>query len=269
MSGWKVKRFWKEATVTSTPEGHAITLDGRPVKTPSKTPLVVPTEALARAIAAEWDAQQGLVKPNTMPFTRTANSALDKVATQFDAVVDMLAAYGRTDLLCYRATGPARLIARQDAGWNPLLDWAAATFDAPLHQVPGVMFIDQPQDSLARLHAAVAAQSPFQIAAFHDLVAISGSLVLALAVTRNHLSPDAAFELSRIDEHWQAELWGVDEEAALLESLKKDAFHQAARFHALCRGNNGLPTGLFSGLICPPARNGEIKGNAHSEGGFS
>ena len=234
MSGWKAKRFWKEAAVTPVDGGFTITLDGRAVKSPAKTLLVVPTEALARAIAAEWDAQTGLVKPDSMPYTRTANSALDKVSPQFDAVVQMLASYGETDLLCYRATGPQALIDRQIAVWNPLLDWAATTYDAPLHAVGGVMFIAQPAGSLVRLHAAVAGQSPFQIAAFHDLVAISGSLILALAVTRRRLSADEAFGLSRIDEHWQSELWGVDEDAAVLEALKKDAFRQAARFYAVC-----------------------------------
>ncbi len=234
MSGWKAKRFWTKAVVQQVDGGFAVTLDGRPVKTPAKTPLVVPTPGLAQEIAAEWDAQTGLVKPDTMPFTRMANSALDKVAPQTDAVVDMLAAYGETDLLCYRATDPPALVARQDAAWNPLLDWARATFDAPLRSVPGVMFIEQDTGALARLHAAVAAQTAFQIAAFHDLVAISGSLVLGLAVTRGRLDPGAAFDLSRIDEHWQSELWGVDEDAAVLEAMKKQAFGLAARFHALC-----------------------------------
>lgn len=234
MSGWKAKRFWTEAVVQQVDGGFAVTLDGRSVKTPAKTPLVVPTPGLAQEIAAEWDAQTGLVKPDTMPFTRMANSALDKVAPQTDAVVDMLAAYGETDLLCYRATDPPALVARQDAAWNPLLDWARATLDAPLRSVPGVMFIEQDAGALARLHAAVAAQTAFQIAAFHDLVAISGSLVLGLAVTRGRLDPDAAFDLSRIDEHWQSELWGVDEDAAVLEAMKKQAFGLAARFHALC-----------------------------------
>jgi chaperone required for assembly of F1-ATPase len=234
MSGWKAKRFWKEASVTKADGGFAITLDGRPVRTPAKLPLVMPTEALAAAIAAEWDAQTGLIKPDTMPFTRTANSAIDKVAPQFDAVVDNLAGYGGTDLLCYRATDPQPLIDRQNAAWNPLLDWAASTCAAPLLAVPGVMFIAQQARALQNLHAAVAAQSPFQIAAFHDMVAISGSLILGLAVTRNRLTPDDAFGLSRIDEHWQAELWGVDEDAAVLEALKKQAFVHATRFYALC-----------------------------------
>jgi len=234
VSGWKAKRFWKEAVVCPAEGGFAVMLDGRAVKTPAKTPLVVPTEGLARAIAAEWDAQTGLVRPATMPFTRTANSALDKVAPQFGAVVGMLADYGGTDLLCYRATDPAALIDRQNSGWNPLLDWAAATFDAPLRAVPGVMFIPQDAAALRNLHAAVASQSAFQVAGFHDLVAISGSLILGLAVTQGRLTPDEAFALSRIDEHWQAELWGVDEDAAILEAHKKDAFAQAARFFALC-----------------------------------
>lgn len=234
MSGWKAKRFWTAATVTPAKGGFAIALDDRPVRTPAKTLLIAPTAALAQAIAAEWDAQTGLVKPDTMPFTRTANSALDKVAPQFGAVVDNLASYGGTDLLCYRATGPQALIDRQDVHWNPLLDWAAATYQARLKAVPGVMFVAQDTAALARLHAAVAAQSPFQIAAFHDLVAISGSLILALAVIERRLTADDAFGLSRIDEHWQAELWGTDEDAAVLESLKKQAFVLAARFHALC-----------------------------------
>ncbi|MGL6209590.1 MAG: ATP12 family protein, partial [Paracoccaceae bacterium] len=148
--------------------------------------------------------------------------------------VDMLAAYGETDLLCYRAIGPEALVKRQATHWDPILDWSAAVLGAPLLAVPGVMYIQQSLDSLDRLKVAATRQSPFQTAAFHDLVAISGSLVLALAVTRNRLSPDEAFALSRIDEHWQAELWGVDEDAAVLEALKKDAFLQAARFFALC-----------------------------------
>ena len=231
---WKAKRFWKEALVVPADGGFAIALDGRPVKTPAKTPLVVPTQDLARAIAVEWDAQSGLVKPDSMPFTRTANSALDKVAPQFDAVVDNLASYGATDLLCYRATEPQALIERQNVAWNPLLDWAAATYDAPLRAVPGVMFAAQDAGALARLHAAVSVQSPFQIAAFHDLVAISGSLVLALTVIEGRLTEHKAFDLSRIDEHWQAELWGTDEDAAMLDALKKLAFAHAARFFALC-----------------------------------
>ena len=127
MSAWKPKRFWKTATAVACDGGFTVHLDARQVRTPGKLPLVVPTLALAQAIAVEWDAQQGLVRPETMPCTRAANSALEKVTPQFDEVVDLLAAYGDSDLLCYRATAPQELIARQAAAWDPLLDWAPRT----------------------------------------------------------------------------------------------------------------------------------------------
>ena len=235
MSAWRAKRFWKQATAEACDGGFTVRLDGRTVKTPAKRPLVVPTLAMAQAIAVEWDAQQGAVKPETMPVTRAANSALDKVAEQFDEVADLLIAYGGSDLLCYRATGPEGLVERQAAGWTPLLDWAAQDLSAPLTVTHGIVHVDQPQASLDCLAALVRAYSPFQLAAFHDLVAISGSLILAIAVTRGRLSADEAWSLSRIDETWQAELWGVDDEAAALEASKHAALCEAARFYGLCR----------------------------------
>ena len=229
---WKPKRFWKSVTVAACEGGYTVRLDARPVKTPGKALLVVPTQALALAIAAEWDAQQGLVRPDTMPFTRAANSALEKVAPQFDEVVRLLAAYGETDHLCYRASGPAELIARQTAAWDPVLEWCATALNAPLLAVAGVMHIAQAPASTARLHAMTAAMTPFQIAAFHDLVGLSGSLVLAFAVIHGRLAPAQAWSLSRIDEVWQAEVWGRDEDAESLAETKRLAFHQAAAFWA-------------------------------------
>jgi chaperone required for assembly of F1-ATPase len=234
MSGWKPKRFWKEAKAERCDGGFTVRLDGRAIKTPAKAGFVLPSLAMAEAAAAEWDAQKGAVKPETMPVTRAANSAIDKLGHQFDEVVGLLAAYGASDLLCYRATGPAGLIARQADGWDPLVQWSAETLDAPLLVTAGIVAIDQPGESLSRLRALTAAFSPFQLAAFHDLVAITGSLVLALAVTRNRLSAEQAFALSRIDETWQAELWGVDEDAAALEASKKQALLEAAAFFTLC-----------------------------------
>ena len=227
---WKLKRFWKEATVTPTTGGFTVLLDQRQVKTPGKNLLVVPTAAMAHAIAAEWDAQQGLVRPQTMPYTRAANSALEKVAPQFDEVVALLAAYGDSDLLCYRAPGPIELTTLQTAAWDPLLQWAHQTLNAPLIVTTGVVHIPQPTASLNRLHQLTAAHSHFQTAAFHDLVSLSGSLILAFAVTHDHLSPEQAWIISRIDEAYQISLWGEDEEAAALAETKRQAFHQAARF---------------------------------------
>jgi len=234
VSTWAPRRFWTTASVVPAEGGFAIQLDGRPVRTPLKAPLVLPTEALARAVAAEWQAVDGKVNPAVMPFTRAANSAIDKVVPQFGAVADMLAEYGGTDLVCYRAEGPEALAARQDAGWNPLLDWAAGALAAPLIPTVGVMHRDQPAASLATLTASVRALTPFQLSAFHDLVAISGSLVLAFAVARGRLTGEEAWALSRIDENWQIEEWGEDEEAAENAALKRAAFLQAERFFALC-----------------------------------
>lgn len=234
MSGWTAKRFWKAAAVVPCEGGFSVDLDGRPVKTPAKMPLVVPSLALAEVIAGEWNAQEGIVRPETMPATRTANSAIDKVAPQMAAVVDEVAGFGGSDLLCYRAEGPDELVARQAAGWDEMLDWVRSALSAPLVVTTGVMHVEQPAESLGRLRDEVAAQSPFQLAALHDLVAVTGSLVLGLAVARGRLSAEAAFDLSRIDERWQIEQWGEDEEAAQAEALKRQAVLVAGRFHALC-----------------------------------
>ena len=234
MSAWSARRFWTLASAVPVEGGYTVHLDARPVRTPLRVPLVLPTQALAEAVAAEWQAQEGSVDPETMPFTRTANSAIDKVAPQREAVAEMLVAYGATDLLCYRAEGPAELVARQAEAWDPILGWAADRLGAPLAVTNGVMHLDQPGTSLSRLHGEVDALSPFQLSAFHDLVAISGSLVLALAVVHRRLTAEEAWTLSRIDEDWQISLWGADEEAAEVATRKRVAFLQADRFFGLC-----------------------------------
>lgn len=238
MSGWKAKRFWKETTVGEIDNGFQVLLDGRQVKTPAKTLLVVPTRAMAEAIAAEWDAQEGEVDPTTMPVTRSANAALDKVSAQRDEVVAMLASYGGTDLLCYRASEPAELIERQQAAWDPLLDWLAANHRVRLAVGSGVMHVAQDAAGQETLLAAVDRLNNFEIAAFHDLVAMSGSLVLALAVSDGHLNVADGWRLSRIDETWQEEQWGEDEEATELAEKKFKEFSSAARILGLCRNVN-------------------------------
>lgn len=234
MSSWTARRFWTIASAVPVEGGFAVHLDARPVRTPLKAPLVLPTFPLAEAVAAEWQAQEGKVKPETMPVTRTANSAIDKVAPQHSDVADMLAAYGGSDLLCYRATGPAGLIQVQAEGWDPLLAWAADTLSAPLQVTIGIVPVSQPAESLAALSRLVHQLDSFRLAAFHDLVAISGSLVLALAVIQRRLSAPEAWALSRIDEDWQISLWGEDEEAAEHAALKREAFLAADRFYGLC-----------------------------------
>jgi chaperone required for assembly of F1-ATPase len=235
MSGWKAKRFWSQATVETMAAGFTVHLDGRPVKTPAKAALIVPTRAMAAAIAAEWDAQTGEVDPRTMPVTRSANAAIDKVAHQHAEVAQMIADYGDSDLLCYRATGPAELIARQAEGWDPVLDWAAEALGVRLVPTQGVMHRPQDPAILACLSARVAGLNEFELAAFHDLVSLSGSLILGFAVEAGHLSVDVAWDLSRIDEAWQIEQWGADEEATAMTAAKRTAFVHAKSFLDLAR----------------------------------
>lgn len=233
MTGWTPKRFWTEVDVRPEAHGFAVLLDGRPVRTPLKAPLVVPTQAFAREVAAEWRAQGEVLDPRTMPATRLANAALDKVTAQRAEVAAMLAAYGASDLLSHRAEGPERLVERQRAAWDPVLAWAAEALDAPLATGPGIMPMAQDAAVLDRLRARVEAMEPFRLAAFHDLVALSGSLVLALATTEGWLTPEEAWSLSRLDEDYQAEEWGEDEEAAEAAAARRTGFLDAARFWRL------------------------------------
>lgn len=233
MGEWAMKRFWKQTGVAKTEAGWTVTLDGRPLRTPAKAPFAVPTRAYAEACAAEWEAQTEAVKPETMPLTRSANAAIDKVAQQFDEVAALLAAYGETDLLCYRAEGPERLAGRQAEAWDPLLDWAAATLGARLVPTAGIVHRPQDRAALDRLGAAVRAFDPYALAAFHDLVALSGSLVIGFAAARGLAAPEELWTVSRIDEDWQAEQWGLDEEAAEQAAHKREAFLKAAHIFSL------------------------------------
>lgn len=233
MTAWAAKRFWTDVSVVAQDGGFAVKLDGRAVRTPAKTELIVPSAALAEAIAEEWRAVEGAIDPEVMPFTRSANAALDKVAVQFDEVVAMLGAYGGSDLLCYRAAAPAELVARQAEMWDPILDWAADTFGARLAVTSGLMPVDQPAHAVAALTQPLKEATAFELTALHDLIALSGSLVLALRVAREASSPQQAWDLSRLDETWQAEQWGVDEEAEEAAAIKQAAFDHAARFYKM------------------------------------
>lgn len=239
MSEWRIKRFWTTAEVTQVPGGHAVTLDGKPVRTPLRHPLVVPTRGFAELVAAEWQAQEGQVDPRRMPATRTANAAIDKVASQRAEVAALVAAYGASDLLCYRAPDPATLIARQAAGWDPLLDWAAQTLGARLRIGTGVMPVAQDAAALDRLAAPVHAMEPFALSAFHDMVSLSGSLVIAIAVAGGRIDAATGWKLSRIDEDWQVEQWGADDDATATAALKCDAFLGASHIFRLLGHDRG------------------------------
>jgi chaperone required for assembly of F1-ATPase len=233
MSEWAAKRFWKLTAAVETEGGYKIELDGRPVKTPAKVLLVLPTAEMAAAVASEWDAQVDLIDPLTMPVTRGANAAVDKVSVQKAEVIEMLAAYGDSDLLCYRAAGPIELIERHAAQWDPLLDWAKNAFDVALTSAEGVMHVPQNPDDLATLAAQLEQMTPYQIAAAHDLISLSGSLIIALAVIEGEITASQGWAVSRVDEEWQYEQWGEDDDARALESIKQQAFFDAAKFYKM------------------------------------
>ncbi len=231
MSEWKQKRFWKEASAVEVEGGFTVQLDGRGVKTPAKVALLLPSPAMAEAIAAEWDAQVDGINPETMPYTRSANAAIDKVANQHAEVADMLADYGDSDLLCYRADSPQELVARQTEQWDAALNWAREALGAALKTRQGLLHEGQDPAVLARLRQAVHDLDNFQLAAFHDLVSMSGSLVLGFAAAKNWRTADDIWQISRLDETWQEEQWGVDDEAQQTAELKRTAFLHAKSFY--------------------------------------
>ena len=225
-----MKRFWRSAAAVPADGGWSVELDGRPLRTPARAPLVVPAEELARAIAAEWDASAETVDPRAMPLTGIANAAIDRVAPDRQAFASGLARYAEGDLACYRAEFPRELTARQCECWDALLGWARRRFDVDFATTCGVMHVPQPEDTVRRLGHAVAALDSFRLAGLSPLVTIGGSLLAALAVLEGALTPDKAWDSVTIDERWQLEQWGGDPEAeAVLENRRSD-FFVAARF---------------------------------------
>ena len=224
-----MKRFWTEAAVVPAEDGFTVALDGRPIRTPAKRPLILPTEAMARAVVAEWQAQEGQINPDTMPVTKTANAAIDKVATQHAEVAEMLAAYGDSDLLCYRADAPAALVEREAAAWDPMLEWAQNELGVRLEPRTGIIHEAQSPEALTILSAKTHELSDFQLAAFHDLVSLSGSLILAFAAAKGGHDAGQLWEISRVDEIWQAEQWGKDDDAEAKAAVKREAFLHAKR----------------------------------------
>ncbi|MEM8786621.1 MAG: ATP12 family protein [Pseudomonadota bacterium] len=229
MSFTPQRRFWSRVTTERYESGYVVALDGKPLRTPARADLVLPGAALARAVAAEWDAMEDRIDPDVLPLTKASNAAIDKVAGQRGAVVDMLAGFGGTDLLCYRADAPPALVSRQAEAWDPWLRWAEAELGATLITATGVMHVAQPAPAMTALHARADAFDAFGLAGLHDLVTLSGSLVLGLAVADGALAPAPAWDLSRIDETWQEAQWGVDAEAAAAADRRRGAFLDAAR----------------------------------------
>jgi chaperone required for assembly of F1-ATPase len=230
-----MKRFYKQAGVMPAAGGHGVTLDGRLAKTLRKRNLIVPSLALATAVAAEWEAQQGEIRRGAMSLTRLAGVTIDRSAVEREAVVRQVAHYAGTDLVCYRATHPPALAARQEAVWQPLIDWAGERYGAPLVVTNGVIPARQPAASLAAFATAVAEHEDFSLTALHTATTACGSLVIALALLEGRLDAGEAFAASQLDESFQIEAWGEDTEQSKRRVALASEIAAAAEFILLLR----------------------------------
>ena len=228
-----MRRFYKEVEVRVADCGFALLLDGRPVRTPARQALEVAGRALAEAIADEWRAQGEAIDPRSMPLTCLANAAIDRVAPDAAAFAAGLARFGETDLLCYRAEGPERLVSRQSELWDPILVWARRRYDIELKVNVGIMHRPQPEVSVQRLGRAIGARGPFELAGLAPLVTISGSLLIPLALAEGAIDLDRAWAAASLDDQWQIEQWGDDAEAVLALANRRADFEAGARFLTL------------------------------------
>jgi chaperone required for assembly of F1-ATPase len=225
-----VKRFWKEAAAVEAGDGWGIELDGRPVRTPLRELLAVPTRALADAIAEEWSGVAEAIDPRAMPMTGLANAAIDRVAPDRPAFAASLAKYAEADLACYRADGPQALVERQAVEWDALLAWARRRFDVDFAVTTGITHVEQPAATVERLAHEVATLDDFRLAGLSPMVTAGGSLVAALAVLDGAWAPEKAWPAVIVDDEWQKERWGSDEEAEKALEGRRGDFLAGARF---------------------------------------
>lgn len=225
-----MRRFWKEVTLEQSTFGYAVRLDGRPVKTPTRNELALPTQRLAHAVVAEWDAVEKSIDPARMPMTGFANAAIDRVGPDRDGFAAAIAAYGETDLMCYRAEHGEALAERQAEVWDPWLHWALGRYDVSFVIVEGIIHKPQPEATLEKLRAAVAARGTFELAAMAKLAHLSGSLIATLAVVEHAGAAQDIWNAACLDELWQEELWGADHWAQKNRSDRESEFLQAVHF---------------------------------------
>lgn len=231
-----MKRFWKSVDIEQEQGDWGVRLDGRPVRTPARAPLLVPNKGLAEAIAEEWRAAPETIDPRAMPLTGFANAAVDRIAPEQQAVAGGLARYAEADLACYRSQWPPQLVERQQAAWDPLLAWARRRFDVDFMTTSGLMHVPQPPATIEQLAHAVAALDPFRLVALSTLVTVGGSLIAALAVLEKAITPEEAWEAVSVDERWQLEQWGTDSEAEIALENRRGDFFAAANFLELLDG---------------------------------
>jgi chaperone required for assembly of F1-ATPase len=223
------KRFYKQAASSAAPP-YAVMLDGRTVKTPAKRALQLPTQRLADAVAAEWNAQEAVINPSTMPLTRFANTAIDAVANNIASVASDVVAYAGRDLLSYRAESPPKLVSAQAVAWDPIIMWAEQSLGARIRVFSGIIPIDQQPEALGAIARAVERYDAFGLTTLHVITTMTGSALLALAHSSGHLTVDDAWALAHVDEDYQISLWGSDFEAEERRKRRRFEFDAACRF---------------------------------------
>lgn len=230
MSIWKKKRTWANTSIELIGSSFAILLDDKYLHTPNKTKILLPTKKLAQKVAEEWRLQTETINPLMMPYSRLVNSAIDKVNENVDSVVSDLVGYGDTDLVCYRSVSPEDLVRLQNKHWNPILVWAKNELNIDLKVISGINYEAQDPVQIKKLSEEINSYNAFLLTGLYDLVTISGSLLVALAVYYKYISPTAGFDISFLDEDWQRKKWGQDEESIKSRSNKFKEFQLAFRF---------------------------------------
>ena len=233
------KRFYKDVTIGETEEGaFSILLDGKTMRTPAKSPLTVPTRALAQLMRDEWDAQVEVIDPTIMPVSRHVNTAIDGIASDPQAVFEDILRFSSSDLLCYRAGEPQALVERQSEQWDPIIDWAANTRGARFILIEGVMHQEQPREATAAFAVTLRKyDTPIELAALHTMTTLTGSAILALALAEGERSLEEVWALAHLDENWTAEQWGEDEDAQIRTA--KRFVDMRAAFDVLCAARTG------------------------------
>lgn len=229
------RRFYKTATSTPVEGGWGILLDGKALRSPAKRPFVLPTEALAAAIADEWQAQGEKINPGSMPLMQFAATAIDRLADDRTALVEEIAGYGHSDLICYRSDEPPSLAQRQEEAWQPLVAWTAERYDVALNVTTGIVAVEQPTHALATFRRVLEACDLLALTVIAAATGSAGSLVIALALMEGRLSPDEAADAALLDELFQTERWGSDPEAERRLAAIRADLHAAKRFHTLSR----------------------------------
>lgn len=225
-----MKRFYREVSVAPGEHGHRILLDGRPMRTPAKQPFAAPTAALGEAIAAEWREQEEEIRPDDMPLTRLASTAIDRMPAQRQAAIDEVVAYADTDLVCYRAAEPFELVQRQQHTWQPMLDWVSGTYGVRLTVTTSLLPVVQPAAVRARLRDAIEDLSDWPLVGVHTATTALGSVVLGLGLLHGRLDADAALAASLLDELFEIERWGSDVELERRHEVLRRDVSGAARF---------------------------------------